>query len=551
MIFESLFGTRDKPLEPCKTSPGKLRAYQQCPYKYKLIHVDGCKIDSAPSPHLAFDAILNSMVESFQRKSLSGHLEPSNEILMSELEKAWKPDHFTEPDELREFYDAARSAALNMARWFAESTGRILPCQNKPAIGIFAAWYPKPLTIWTRLDRVERLPDGSIRLIDFKSGGREITAAEMRMDLGIRIQAMAGKEMFGNDLSRFALVYMRTGNTIEVSCDDLDLDLIQADVKTIVSNIQANRFDPNLGPLCSVCDFQPDCRGWRKKLPWETAGETRDIYCQRLRLSYSKMSLFERCPRAYHALYHQRIAPKPQPFFSFGSCIHAVMEIFYDPASRERPNLDRMLNLLDEKWRFFRAGYRSDDEEARYFDQARNMLTTYFNHFILKQPFRPASFIEKYFEIPVGDAAVMTGFIDRIDMVPKQGAIVLDYKTEPTDRTQEAVDKDLQLTLYYWATREFLDLDVRQLGLYMMSHDKLVMTTRTPEDIPGLLDRINDVTTRILNETEFPPKINKYCLSCDHLSECPLKISIQADQSLRSMEFNDEDSIVEYPGDDG
>jgi len=144
----------------------------------------------------------------------------------------------------------------------------------------------------------------------------------------------------------------------------------------------------------------------------------------------------------------------------------------------------------------------------------------------------------------------MTGFIDRIDRLPKGGSIVLDYKTEPTDRTQEAVDKDLQLTLYYWAAREFLGLDIRQLGLFMMSHDKVIVTTRTPDDVPELFERINGVTAQIRCDTTFSPKINKYCLSCDHLAGCPLESTIRSEPSLRSMEFNDEDLLDDALGDD-
>ncbi len=551
MILESLFGNREKPLEPVKTSPGKLRAYQQCPLKYRLVYVDGRQLEQKPSPHLAFDSILNRMIESFQKKSLASKIESVEESLIQELDAVWNPSDFPDPEERLIFQDAARIAAGNMARWFRSSTGQVVQYQNKPGIGMFAPWYPRPITIWTRLDRVEQMPDGSIRIIDFKSGAREVTAAEMRMDLGIRLQAMAGRELFGQAVGSIALVYMRSGNTVEVPCDELELDLLQADVREIVQSMQAKRFEPNLGPLCSVCEFQVECSGWQKKLPWELVKENRDQYRERLRLSYSKMSLYERCPRAYKALYHQRIAPKPQPFFSFGSCIHSVMEEFYDPASREKPTLDRMMMLLEERWRFFRVGYRTVDEEDRYFNQARSMLEKFYNRFVREQKFRPASYIEKYFELPVANNSVMTGFIDRIDMLPGGGAIVLDYKTEPTDRSQEAVDKDLQLTLYYWAAREFLRLDIRELGLFMMSHDKLMITTRSPDDVPELLQRISDVTQRIRSDTEFAPRINKYCLNCDHLSGCPLEDQIRGDATLHLMDFTDEDVAAEDAGNEG
>ncbi len=176
------------------------------------------------------------------------------------------------------------------------------------------------------------------------------------------------------------------------------------------------------------------------------------------------------------------------------------------------------------------------------------MLKTYYQRFVAGKKFKPAFSIEEYFEIPVGKDSIMTGFIDRIDKLSSKGYIVLDYKTEPTDRTQEAVDNDLQLTLYYWAGREFLKLDIRELGLFMMSHDKLTTSRRTQEDIPHLLRRIEDVTLKIREEEEFAPRINKYCLSCDHLEGCPLEADIRSREDIRTMEFTDSDDEITEMG---
>lgn len=551
MILDFLFKSRPEPLQPFKTSPGKLRQYLQCPFKYKLIYVDNRLTPTKSSPHLTFDAVVNRMLETIQKKLIKNRRDFSKELLLEELNRAWKSDGFTDQDEESLFRADAESAAGNMARWFAEdASDRVVAHQNKPAIGIFVPWYPRPLTVWTRIDRVEMMPSGRIRLIDFKSGAREVTAPELRDDLSVRIQAAAGRELFGKDVDSFAVVYVRTGNMVTIPLSELDLDFISADVISIVKDIQNKQFEPKPGPLCSVCEFMEECRAWRKKLPWKPICETREKYSERLRLSYSKMSLFERCPRAYHMLYNEKIPPKPQPFFSFGSCIHAVMERFYDPASRQKPTFDHLQSLLEEQWRFFRAGYRSAEEEKLYYDEGVKMLKMFHCRFVENQPFIPATNIESYFELPVGNDAVMTGFIDRIDKLPKGGSIILDYKTEPTDRTQEDVDNDLQLTLYYWAGREFLNKDIRQLGLFMMKHDKLMLTTRTPDDIPPLLERIDDTVRRIQATTTFEPCINKYCLSCDHLIGCPLEKQIRSDRTLRSMEFSDDTVEAGMAGDD-
>jgi len=540
MKLNKIFKSRKKELGPLRTSPGKLRTYLQCGRKYKFIYVDQKKGSATSKVHLDFDGMINRAVESFQKSVFLDQRDIPSDEYKKKVGDFWQPEVFQEGAERDQFETAALKSCEVMTTWFRQKAGLLIPYQGKPAVGIFAAWYPHPITVWTRLDRMEKCSDGSLRAIDFKSGARQTTTREMKYDLGIRLQLAAAREQFGSKVTRFALVYLRTGDTFEVSADDLELNRLQDDVFAIARKMQEGEFPSNQGPLCSVCKYLEQCDGW-KSLPWKTVNETRDVYSKRLRLSYSKMSLYERCPRAFKKLYEDKISPKPQPFFSFGSCIHEIMEGYYDKNVEKKRTLEFLLQLLEERWRENRVGYRNEEEESLYKEKSHKMVVDYYNRFVKNQTFTPAAAIEDYFEIPVGKDSIMAGFIDRIDKLPEGGFIVLDYKTEPTDRSQEAVDKDLQLTLYYWASKTFLNLNIKQLGLFMMSFDKLVTTTRSEDDIPLLMERIEEVTRQIRHETDFKPKMNKYCLSCDHLGGCPLEDDIRCNPDLRSMEFKNDD----------
>jgi len=535
-----LFDKKQKPIEVMKTSPGKLKTYMQCPMKYKFLHVENRTGRKLSAHHLSFDGILKQAVEEFQKKTLMKFEDIQPDELSRMIEANWDPARFEGVENAEEFREAARKAGRVMTQWFADNRAFLFTHRREPALGVFAEYFVQPISVWVRLDRIERMPEGNLRLVIFKSGARQILPQEMKYDLGIRLQMAAARELFGDAMNRFAFVYLRDGNTIEIPIEALDLEALPAELLETIRKIQDGDFDPHLGPLCSVCEFLEECPGW-PEMPWKRVGEDRETYGKRLRMSYSKMSLFERCPRAYSKLYIEKIAPKPQPFFSFGSCIHAVMETFYDKNNDEKRSLPYLMRVLDETWPGFRIGYTDDNEESRYREKAVTMLEQYYNRFVKSQKFFPASQIESYFEIPVGGDTVMTGFIDRIDARLDGGYTVLDYKTEPTDRSQDAVDKDLQLTLYYWAAREWLRLDIRELGLFMMSFDKLMTTTRSPDQIPGLLERVEAVTRQIRAETVFAPRVNKYCLSCDHLNGCPIEETVRSDGRLRTMEFTEDD----------
>ena len=55
----------------------------------------------------------------------------------------------------------------------------------------------------------------------------------------------------------------------------------------------------------------------------------------------------------------------------------------------------------------------------------------------------------------------------------------------------------------------------------MLDNDLKMKTTRQESDIPVVLESIDKTAYEMLHETNFIPKKNKYCKSCDHLEQCP------------------------------
>ncbi|MBI3039542.1 hypothetical protein HYY75_10955 [bacterium] len=69
----------------------------------------------------------------------------------------------------------------------------------------------------------------------------------------------------------------------------------------------------------------------------------------------------------------------------------------------------------------------------------------------------------------------------------------------------------------------------------MLDHDKKVSTTRTSGSIQEVVDHVDHVAEKMISDKDFFPRKNKYCKSCDHLDDCPLKPEILKDDSLISM----------------
>ncbi len=507
-------------------SPSKINSYQSCGLKYKMNYIDRVPKEPRPTPHLSFDRSIHYALKefhlTFEKKNLNKN--PFSYL----IGKYWNDEAFTDWEENQRFKTRAMAFLTD---YFQKLTGDEIPVHLETS----ATWQCDEYDISVQIDRVDRLPNGKLEIIDYKTGKKISDERVIHEDLTLMNMFLAASEKWPGKVEKASYYFLAAGKKVTVTPTQEQIEKHKIRIEKVVRQIQSNDFPPNRGALCAWCEFYNPCPEWKVK-PFQLAGEIPEIFRKRIRLSYSKMGLFENCPRSYRKLYIDRVPPKSQPFFSFGTTIHETFENIYDPDHPiEKPSLEKTLEIYHSVFNEHREGYQNEEVENKYRADGIRQITMYYKRFIENEPFKPAFSIEDYFEIPTGKLAVMTGFIDRVDLLPDGTYEILDYKTEPTDRTQEEVDKDKQLSIYYWACETTMNMRISKLSLYMLDHDKKVSTTRKTEDLQKVVDHIDKMAARMINEQEFKPKKNKYCKSCDHLQDCPLKDEIMADQNLVSM----------------
>ncbi|NLI79935.1 MAG: PD-(D/E)XK nuclease family protein [Candidatus Riflebacteria bacterium] len=507
-------------------SPSKINSFLSCPLKYKMNYIDRVPKEPRPTPHLNFDRSLHYALreyhEHFERKMQK--VNPFRELLA----KHWIDGGYTDWEEEQRF----KSRGMQMLEeYFNGLTGE----ENPVMFETSARWTFDDLDLAVQIDRVDQLPDGKYEIIDYKSGKKIPDERIIHEDMGLLNMYLAASQRWPGQVAKVSYIFLAANKKMSLTPESEHIEAHKKRLRKIVAGITEAKWEPNKGALCAWCEFYNPCPEWKVK-PFQMAGETPEVFRKRIRLSYSKMSLYLNCPRAYKRLYLDRVPPKPQPFFSFGTTIHETFEHIYDPGNpRPKPSLEEVLKIYDEVRLTHREGMASEEIEERYRQDGIRQITLYYNRFIKDQPFAPAHSIEDYFELPCGKYAVMTGFIDRIDKLPDGTYEILDYKTEPTMRTQDEVDHDKQLSIYYWACEDALGLKISKLSLFMLDHDAKITTTRTREDVPKVVEQVDKTAYAMINEKEFAPRKNKYCKSCDHLHDCPLKEEVLQDQSLISM----------------
>ncbi len=278
-------------------------------------------------------------------------------------------------------------------------------------------------------------------------------------------------------------------------------------------------------------------------------------------LSYSSYRTYLECPLRWKFLYIDRLPETPRGYFTFGRVVHSVLEELLRPLvvpsarragesdsqrtlddwqSRTRGAADlpwmtpeEMLALYDRSW--LGDGYTNPEEEARYRELGRDLLTRYYAQLVRERP-QPVA-VEEHLEAR-WDGIPIHGYIDRIDRGAAGGLEIVDYKTSRELSAGDAKDSD-QLSLYQVLVESNYSEPVAGLTLYHLR--SLTPHRVPPRDRPSLTslyDRLGSASDGIRAEA-YEPTPGRHCSRCDFRSICPEFRTVPAADETRLRELVD------------
>jgi RecB family exonuclease len=248
-----------------------------------------------------------------------------------------------------------------------------------------------------------------------------------------------------------------------------------------------------------------------------------------MRMSYSALNSYEKCPLAYRFQYVDGLEVEPTPYLSFGKSLHSALEWLYDRSTPDPPTLEGFLSFLDSCWTS--EGYATPDEERSYLDHGREVLTRFYYKNI--EPFRLPVAVEERFELDKG-SFVLSGVIDRVDRNPDGSYEIIDYKTSRRLPEINRLRDDLQLPIYQLACQEVWGITPSKLSFYYVVHNQRY-STRPYDDnrLELVLERLHAAAEAIARG-DFPATPNRLCPWCSYQDICPERISAQSgEEKLR------------------
>ncbi len=229
---------------------------------FRLRVVD--QVPEPPSPAATLGTLVHSVLEKLYDLPAEERTEGAAAALLA---PEWEAMRAKDPA-LASLHDSPAAERS----WLAEGAERVAtyftmenPQRLEPAAREeFVEWQlPDGPLLRGIIDRVDVAEDGSIRVVDYKTGKSPAPQYGAQAKFQMRFYALLVERLRGRRASVLQLLYLKDGAAVALHPTAEDLDRIEHEVRDlwqeIVEAARTSRWRTRRGRLCAWCSFQALC----------------------------------------------------------------------------------------------------------------------------------------------------------------------------------------------------------------------------------------------------------------------------------------------------
>jgi putative RecB family exonuclease len=246
---------------PRTLTPSKVASFTQCPLAFRYTEIE--RRPEPPSPHAVKGTLVHSALEGlFWRHEAADRTEAA---AAGELDAAWAAlDADPEFHELRLGAEEAAAFRADAGKLVANYF-RLEDPTSVHAIGVELGVELSLDGMRLRgiIDRLDMEPDGSLIVVDYKTGRAPSARFEHGRMGGVQTYALLCERLLGRAPVEVRLLHLRDPVAITAVSTPQALRGQERRATAVwgaITRACANEdFRPNVGPLCSYCHFQASC----------------------------------------------------------------------------------------------------------------------------------------------------------------------------------------------------------------------------------------------------------------------------------------------------
>lgn len=239
-------------------SPSKLTTYLACPLKYRWTYVDPRgKWYLKSKSYYSFGTTLHRVLERFHDAGDTG-VETTHQALAA-LEENWVDAGFSSADEMAEAFGEGKAI---LERYVEERIQKPIPGKTLHVEKLFRMDMGE-FDLVGRVDRVDEHEDGSLEIVDYKSGRGTVDVDDVSSDIAMSCYQVLLRNQYPDRQIKATIVAIRSGIEASYSMPLDEMEEFVFDLKELGHRIMCHDYYelvPVAKGLCPQCDFLRICR---------------------------------------------------------------------------------------------------------------------------------------------------------------------------------------------------------------------------------------------------------------------------------------------------
>ena len=254
-----------QPLHVDYLSYSQIETFRICPLHYKLRYI--YKVPTPPSASASFGSSMHAALKSFYQKVKNGS-GPNNKLIISCLEDNWMKEGFSSKAHERKFFEKGK---LYLTGYLKETFDpKLLPVLMEQK---FAIPLGKALKIGGIMDRVDILPacagrpDGTIEIIDYKTGATIPTQKDVDKNLQLSFYSLAASTIQEKPFAikpeqiKLSLYFLDNQEKISTTRTAQQLEKAKEEIFAVRDEIEKSDFTCSGHIFCqNKCEYSLFCR---------------------------------------------------------------------------------------------------------------------------------------------------------------------------------------------------------------------------------------------------------------------------------------------------